>query len=742
MNEQSPPATQGSAQPPGDRPDPNSPRRGTNLAYLPGLDGVRGITTFAILGVHAGVLFCPGGSPEGFYLLDSFFTLSGFLITSLLIAEWRQRGTIRLGAFWIRRAKRLLAGLFLMVMGVTVLYAIVLPAGTYPGLRGDALASLFYFANWHFITVGSNYFNQTGLPSPLIHMWSLAVEEQFYFVWPLVFLAVIKIWHSLRALLVVCVVGALASATEMALLYNGTNQTRLYFGTDTHGQSVLVGCGLAAALAWWSERRALRPRHAIGDAQSLGGGSAWLARTRTGRATWTALGIAGSVGSVAMYEFVRSDQPFAYRGGFLVASTLAGLVLISVATAPRSFLSRFLSLRPFTYLGSISYGLYLWHLPLFVVINHQRTGLTGWPLFGVRFVITLAVASASFYLVERPVRIGSLTGGLRGALLAPGAAALAAVTVLASTIAPSAGASVAQSSLRPLPATAIDGTVPSSLVDAPVRVLLVGDSTALTLGFGLSEASQQTKYHMTILDEGILGCGVAQGTTYTNDGVPGAILGYPCMPDPSRGRCPPGGIFSRDQNVPCQEWPSAWQAWIKEFQPNVVVLLAGGSEVYDRVYRGRTTNILNPAFASYVRSELQKAVRVATSQGAVMVLMTAPCYDHGEQPDGAPWPEDDPARVAAYNRLVQRVASQHPGVVYVQDLHSVICPDDTYTDSLNGVQIRQPDGVHFAIGNEVGGDYLAPAILPYWTDLGHIQEATHGEKSIPSGIEPSTFAPA
>lgn len=726
----------------GDRPDPNSPRRGANLAYLPGLDGVRGITTFAILGVHAGVLFCPGGSPEGFYLLDSFFTLSGFLITSLLIVEWRQRGTIRLRAFWTRRGKRLLAGLFLMVMGVTALYALVLPAGTYPSLRGDALASLFYFANWHFIAAGSNYFNQTGLPSPLIHMWSLAVEEQFYFVWPLIFLAVVKVWRSLRVLLVVCIVGALGSATEMALLYNGHNDTRLYFGTDTHGQSVLVGCGLAAAMALWSERRAVRPRHAPRGLPDLGGGSTWLLRTRRGRVVWTLLGLVGAVGSVAMYEFVRSDQPFAYRGGFLVACVLAGLVVISVATAPTSIFARLLSFRVFTYLGTISYGMYLWHLPLFVVVDHQRTGLTGWPLFGVRFALTLAVATASFYLVERPIRIGSLTAGVRGAVLAPSAAALAAVTVLASTIGPGPSATVAQSALRPLPATAIDGTVPQNLADTPIRVLLVGDSTALTLGFGLSEATELTKYHMmTILDEGILGCGVAQGTTYTDDGVPGAILGYPCMPDPARGKCPPGGIFSRDQNVPCQEWPSAWEDWIHEFQPNVVVLLAGGSEVYDRVYDGRTTNILNPAFASYVRSELEKAVRVATSRGAFVVLMSAPCYDHGEQPDGAPWPEDSPARIAVYNDLLRQVASQHPGTVYVQDLHSLICPDDTYHETLNGVQIRQPDGVHFAIGNGVGGDYLAPAILPYWLDLGHLQEEMSGGKSIPLGPEPTSFAP-
>src|SRR6202046_4067251 len=177
----------------------------------------------AILGVHAGVYLTSGG----FFLLDSFFALSGFLITSLLIVEWRRSGTIRLGAFWARRARRLLPALLVMLIGVAILFGVFVPAGTYPTLRGDALSALFYFANWHYIVSGPDYFHMTGLTSPLIHTWSLAVEEQFYLVWPLVFLGVMKLWGSLRALLVVAVVGALASALEMALLFNPTDINRL-----------------------------------------------------------------------------------------------------------------------------------------------------------------------------------------------------------------------------------------------------------------------------------------------------------------------------------------------------------------------------------------------------------------------------------------------------------------------------------------------------------------------------------
>ncbi len=238
------------------RVSPDAPRKGATLAYLPALDGIRGVSMLAILGVHAGVYLTAGG----FFLLDSFFALSGFLITSLLIVEWRKRGTIRLGAFWARRARRLLPALLVMLIGVSIIYGVFVPAGTYPTLRGDALSALFYFANWHFIISGSNYFHMTGLTSPLIHTWSLAVEEQFYLVWPLVFLGVMKLTRSLRVLLVVAVTGALASAVEMALLFNPTDINRLYFGTDTHAQSVLVGATLAEDCACGPSASARAPR--------------------------------------------------------------------------------------------------------------------------------------------------------------------------------------------------------------------------------------------------------------------------------------------------------------------------------------------------------------------------------------------------------------------------------------------------------------------------------------------------
>ncbi len=680
-----------------------------------------------ILGVHAGVYLTAGG----FFLLDSFFALSGFLITSLLIVEWRKRGTIKLGAFWARRARRLLPALFVMLIGVAILYGVFVPAGTYPTLRGDALAALFYFANWHYIASGSDYFHMTGLTSPLIHTWSLAVEEQFYLIWPLVFLGVMKLWGSLRVLLVVAVTGAIASALEMAFLFNPADINRLYFGTDTHAQSVLIGATLAVGLRLWAERK------------RRGEEGNWQARTPWARRVLTAVGVMGLAVSIVLYITVHSDDALAYRGGFSLAALAACAVLLSVSCAQYSPVARLLSFRPFTFIGRISYGMYLWHFPLFIFINEQRTGLSGWPLFFVRVIPTIGVAVLSFFLVERPIRQGTFFTRFRAQVFTLPAVGAVVLAIVLATMPAVDTVAIGATATGTVPATPITTAVPATYGTTPTRVLLVGDSQALTLGIGLQTAlsAGPEKYDdLHLFNEGILGCGVADGTTGEQSGGT-FIVGAPCTPDPQSATCPPGGVFGPRQDVPCQAWTAAWGDWVEQLRPNVVVLLAGGGEVLDRLYRGQMTNILHPTFAAYVQRQLEKAVRIATARGALMVFMTKPCQSTGEQPDGAPWPQDSAARQEAYNALLRRVASEHPDQVYVQDLNSYVCPGGTYTEDLDGVPVRESDGSHFAMQPGGGGDYLAPAILPYWVELGHLQEARTNGASVPTGSLPRFFAP-
>jgi hypothetical protein len=542
---------------------------------------------------------------------------------------------------------------------------------------------------------------------------------------------VLKLTRSLWILITVAVVGAIASATEMALLFNPTNINRLYFGTDTHAQSVLIGATLAIGLRLWAERK------------RKGDEGNWQAHSLWARCVFTVIGVVGLAVSIVLYIKVRSDDSFAYHGGFSIAALAACAVLISVSCAQFSPLARLLSFPPFTFIGRISYGMYLWHFPLFIFINEQRTGLSPWPLFFVRVIPTIGVAIISFFLVERPIRQGTFFTRFRAQVFTVPALGVVILAIVLATLPAADTIAVGAAATGTVPATAITTTVPATYSASPTRVLLVGDSQALTLGIGLQSAlaAHPKKYDdLHLLNEGILGCGVADGTTGEQSGGT-FIVGAPCTPDPQSANCPPGGVFGPKQNVPCQAWTAAWTDWVRQLRPNVVVLLAGGGEILDRLYQGHMTNILHPAFASYVESQLQKAVQIATAHGALMVFDTKPCQSTGEQPNGAPWPQDSTARQDAYNGLLRKVANQHPGQVYVQDLNSYVCPGGTYTEDFDGVPVRESDGSHFAMQAGAGGDYLAPAILPYWMDLGHLQEARTNGASLPSGSLPRFFAP-
>ncbi len=678
--------TPGSAGPPA----PDAPRGGPTLAYIPALDGIRGVAMVVIMGYHGGVFFQSGG----FYSLDTFFALSGFLITSLLVAEWQRTSTVRLRLFWARRARRLLPGLFVMLLGLSLFAAFLVPAGTYPDLRADGLSSLFYIANWHFIATGSNYFDRTGLASPLLHMWSLAVEEQFYLLWPLLVLGILKVRASLRVMLTVCVAGALASALEMALLYNPSDASRLYYGTDTRAQSLLVGAALAVALALLADRRRRFGTVTV-PAATIGGDPAWAATTVLGRAAVLAAGALGVAASIALWMLVSSNDAFAYRGGFLLAALSTALVLMSVVCFQGSVLARCLSVAPLRYLGRISYGMYLWHWPLFLYIDGARTGLTGYPLFGVRALATVAVATASFYLVERPVRQGGFLRGRRPWLAAPLAVTATVVALVASTVVPAVA--------LPAPPVTPVNTDPGKSVPGrppPVQVVIVGDSTALTLAIGLDGSA--AAYDVRSRDGGILGCGITSGAEYELKGVD-APMAPQCT-----------------GNASSPQWPQVWQGNISRWHPNVVMILAGRWEVSNRTFEGRWTNILDPSYAMYVKQQLFHAVDVAAAGGAHVVLMTAPCYDSGEQPDGQPWPEDSRQRLAIYNDLVRQVAAASADTS-VLDFNAMACPGGQYEQDIGSVPVRLADGVHFAFD---GGAAFAARIWPVVEKLGRRQMTT------------------
>jgi peptidoglycan/LPS O-acetylase OafA/YrhL len=353
------------------------------LPYLPGLDGLRAIAVGAVLLYHAGVSWLPGG----FLGVEVFFVISGYLITALLLAEWHQQGRLDLRTFWIRRARRLLPALYLLLIAVLAFAVIRLPDEV-ARLRGDALAAFGYVTNWYFIFRQQSYFEVIGRPSLFQHLWSLAIEEQFYVIWPPILALLLRRW-SQRRLLIVLLGTAVASSLLMAILYRpGVDPSRVYYGTDTRAAGLLLGGALAVAWAPW---------RTLGRAtqQTI----AWLDRA----------GVGAIVLLILLFIRLDQSQTFLYRGGFaLIALATATAIAGTVAPGAR-LLPALLDSRPMRWIGERSYSLYLWHWPLFAVTRPEiDTRLGGLPLLLLRLGLALVLADISYRWFETPIRRGAL----------------------------------------------------------------------------------------------------------------------------------------------------------------------------------------------------------------------------------------------------------------------------------------------------------------------------------------------
>ncbi|MGB7051852.1 MAG: acyltransferase family protein [Acidimicrobiales bacterium] len=635
---------------------------GTHLSYMPALDGIRAVSILGIMANHGGFAWATGGVIS----VNVFFVLSGFLITMLLMKEWTRSGTIRLRAFWARRARRLLPALFVLLGGIGLYALLFAPDGTQSLVRGDGLATLFYVANWHQILADQSYFVQVSAPSPLLHTWTLAIEEQFYLVWPLVVVAVLKLTKSPRALFVVAVVGVLASATEMAFLFHGgENLNRLYYGTDTRAQDILTGAAMGILLYG-------RP----------------VATGRRTKTAFSAIAIAGAAIFIIEWTRINASLDIVFRGGFLVADVMVALVICGVTLAPAGWPARVLGVRPLAYIGRISYGLYLWHWPVFLVLDGSRTGLTGYPLFALRLLVTFAIAMVSWYVVETPVRQKTFKGWRSWAWVPAGAVGAAAVLVLTTATAGAAtNILVPQNQLKSKVATYEKAPFPKG--SNQVRVLVVGDSLSLTVGFWMTPYASQ--YGVVLRGRPLDGCGLVTSNPYDLHGTPS------------------------DPLAPCAQWPEIWGTDVAKMHPQVVFLVIGWWETMDRFYQGRWQHLGDPSFNAYERSRLEEAVSVLGAHGAQVAIATAPYFDSGEQPDGKPWDEDAPDRVNLLNSMISAVAAEHPKNVSVVKLHQYLDPDGHYTYRINGQAVRFPDGVHTT---EAAGTYLAPKILPQLAALG------------------------
>lgn len=367
------------------------------LAYRPALDGLRAVAVLVVIAYHLEV----PGFAGGFLGVDLFFVLSGALITALLLLEHERDGRIDWLRFWARRARRLLPAALLLI-------AVVVPlARADIGIRGDALATLGYVANWRFAAQARSYFAEAAAMSPLNHMWSLAIEEQFYIVWPLLMTALLRVRRWLVPAMAALVV---ASAVCLAVLFATGDPSLAYYHTFARIHELVVGALAAVALVRTSPRAI-----AVRD----------LARRATPAAVVLIL---------ASVAALPDASPLYYLGLSLLFSVAVAAVILGLETAEPNVLRRALSWRPLVVVGTLSYGLYLWHWPLVVLL--RRAGLAGVGLGAAVVVLTAAAATASAWLVERPVRrghVGALVLTVRRSLAGAGAAivALAAAVVVA-----------------------------------------------------------------------------------------------------------------------------------------------------------------------------------------------------------------------------------------------------------------------------------------------------------------------
>jgi peptidoglycan/LPS O-acetylase OafA/YrhL len=578
-----------------------------------------------VLLFHGGFTWAKGG-----YLgVSTFFTLSGFLITGLLLAEWERSGRIVLHRFWERRFRRLAPALLAALLVVALFAAAVADPDQLHRIRGDALATIGYVANWRFILSGQSYAHLFDAPSPLLHAWSLAIEEQFYVVFPLLVTAVLALAKGRRRVLA-WVLGLLTIGSVATSLALHSDVSRVYYGTDTRAAELLVG----ALLAVWVAGR----------------GRDLADRARPGVA---ALGVVAGVASLVAWVTVDQASSWLYQGGFAVYG-LGTVALVAAAVAPGPIRS-LTSTAPLRLLGKVSYGVYLYHWPIFLWLTPERTELSGAGLFVLRLGVTAVIAGASYVLVEQPIRRGGLPGWRAPALLPFVVAGVAAV-VLVSTVSP------------PPPARLVAVTTPTTTTtlpsipvvrDAtaadPLRILWVGDSVAFDAAPGMEAALEAT--------------GEAEFTK-------AAIAGF--------------GLFRP------VDWRTLWPRQLEETHADLVVAMWGGWDEPWLREHGR---------AAY-DAAVDEALDVLQSTGAHVLFVEEPI---SEDRDGAVQPRDT---AAAFRDAVGR----HPNTWFVPS-DEWVAPEGTFTSYLDGPsgpeRVRKVDNAHICpAGSARFGEGLLAFLTP------------------------------
>jgi peptidoglycan/LPS O-acetylase OafA/YrhL/lysophospholipase L1-like esterase len=649
------------------------------LTYQPALDGLRAVSVLVVLLFHGGVPWMSGG----YVGVSVFFTLSGFLITSLLLSEYAERGDISLSTFYTRRARRLLPASLACVAGVAVLAAVD-AFGPVNNLRRDVVGAVAQVFNWVKLASGESYADinnaQAGVQKPLEHFWSLAIEEQFYWLWPVVMLAVMRRGRPLTSITVLTAAFAVAAPVVAAVW----GADAAYWATPARVAEILFGALVAAIVR--------------------------------GRVVPAGAGVAAGPALLAVLAccvWFPSGRGPAYDGWFpLVGVASAVLILGLQAAGPVRSL---LSWRPLVMVGTVSYGVYLYHWPVFVLVDRHLPDLTLWPALGVKCAITAAVAAVSFVVLERPVRRADWIiprRALVGAAL--GCSAVAALSLVVPTVekyygvdtdaaeaaaidepssplpslAPAAAPPESTSSSTPTAVTTIDTssvatTTTGPLVPSrPVRILVVGDSTAEATGAGLVTWAAENPTLAQVSLEVAPGCPLTPG----------------------------GFIDGRSITETCDDWiTNRMPATIADLQPDVVLVMNTSWDIADRQWTedGPTYTPMQPELGDAIDAGFGAVVERALAGGAARVV-----FVKHPIPDPLWWGETgtkprDPARHQVIYDAMSALAADQPEVRVV-DLAGWMSSTGLDVD-----RDLRPDGIHFSAfgAASVAAEWLGPTLI-------------------------------
>ncbi|MFM8528157.1 MAG: acyltransferase family protein [Ilumatobacteraceae bacterium] len=630
-------------------------RRG--IAHHPGLDGLRGLAVALVVLFHADLPWMSGG----FLGVSVFFTLSGFLITSLLLNESEQQGSIDLRAFWSRRLRRLAPASLAVIVAVVGLASWLSTTTEAARIEGDAVSAALYASNWRFIVAEHSYADLFSAPSPLLHIWSLSIEEQLYVVLPVIVAATLAVGWTRRRLGILLGVLALAS-TMVGIAVSGVD--RVYYGTDTRAAELLLGAVLAC----------------------LAGGR--LGEGATSRAERT-LKVLGPVALTVLVALAVTSEPRStwIAGGGLAIFALVSVLLV-VASIVRGPIRTILSWSPLRALGRVSYGVYLVHWPVFVFLTEDRLGVGGVVRLTVCIASTVLVAAASHRWFERPVRDGRLfTTPIRAAsafVIGVSASVVLPLVVLAEgeTI-PGTAPTVLVTTTLATPsegipdATSVEGepdseTGDSPSDDAPVTALVLGDSTANNLARALADVADPG---FGVVDAGVIGCPLVPAVRVFDQ--PGESRDTTYCPVPSN--------TVRES----LEWTPV----------DLVLVVVGPPSRW--AYENAAGEIVEPSTDAYV-DDLNRTMDalVAAAGGRPLIVFDAPYVRDDERVLG-----DDPVLVDLWNAVVDEWDARDEVAVYRYS--KLFAPAGSDID-----REQRPDGVHFdrEFAEQLARDIVIPEL--------------------------------